>query len=67
MQVLQGRALNITPGFVDTKTRRFNVKTSGNFEQIEALEDTIIISNNDYVLRLKDIAQVSLVVRKQVI
>ena len=59
MQVLQGRALNITPGFVDTKTRRFNVKTSGNFEQIEALEDTIIISNNDYVLRLKDIAQVS--------
>lgn len=59
MQVLQGRALNITPGFVDTKTRRFNVKTSGNFEHIEVLADTIILSTDDYVIRLKDIAKIS--------
>lgn len=59
MQILQGRALNITPGFVDTKTRRFNVKTSGNFEEIKALEETIIVSTNDYVIRLKDIAKVA--------
>ena len=59
MQVLQGRATNITPGFVDANTRRFNVKTSGNFEQLEQLEDTIIISNDDFVLRLKDIAKIS--------
>tara|TARA_R110001583_G_scaffold1542_11_gene12023 strand:- start:2029 stop:5103 length:3075 start_codon:yes stop_codon:yes gene_type:complete len=59
MQVLQGRAINITPGFVDAKTRRFNVKTSGNFEKIEQLEETIIVSNDDFVLRLKDIAKVS--------
>jgi multidrug efflux pump subunit AcrB len=58
MQILQGRALNITPGFVDTKTRRFNVKTSGNFEEIKVLEETIIVSNDDFILRLKDIAQV---------
>ncbi|WP_274620262.1 efflux RND transporter permease subunit [Colwellia maritima] len=57
MQILQGRALNITPGFVDTKTRRFNVKT-GNFEEIKVLEETIIVSNDDFILRLKDIAQV---------
>jgi len=59
MQVLQGRAINITPGFVDTNTRRFNVKTSGNFEKTEQLEETIIVSNDDFVLRLKDIAKVS--------
>ena len=59
MQVLQGRAINITPGFVDANTRRFNVKTSGNFEKIAQLEDTIILSNDDFVLRLKDIAKVS--------
>ncbi len=59
MQVLQGRAINITPGFVDANTRRFNVKTSGNFEKLTQLENTIIISNDDFVLRLKDVAQVS--------
>jgi len=59
MQVLQGRAINITPGFVDANTRRFNVKTSGNFEKIAQLENTIIVSNDDFVIRLKDIAQVS--------
>jgi multidrug efflux pump subunit AcrB len=58
MQVLKGRAINITPGFVDANIRRFNVKTSGNFEKIKQLEDTIILSNDDFVIRLKDIAKV---------
>jgi multidrug efflux pump subunit AcrB len=58
MQVLEGRAINITPGFVDAHTRRFNVKTSGNFEKIAQLEDTIITSTDDFVLRLKDVAEV---------
>jgi len=59
MQVLQGRAINITPGFVDANTRRFNVKASGNFEKIAQLENTIIVSDDDFVLRLKDVANVS--------
>ncbi|GLX82122.1 efflux RND transporter permease subunit [Thalassotalea eurytherma] len=57
--VLQGRALNITPGFVDASSRRFNVNTSGNFTDVESLKNTIIVTNDEYVLRLKDIAQVS--------
>lgn len=57
--VLQGRAQNITPGFVDASTRRFNVNASGNFTDLESVENTIIVTNDDYVLRLKDIAQVS--------
>lgn len=59
LQVLQGRALNITPGFVDGKTRRFNVKASGNYEKINELEETIILTNDDYVIRLKDVAKVN--------
>jgi multidrug efflux pump subunit AcrB len=58
-QVLQGRAINITPGFVDASTRRFNVKTSGNFQELSELADTIVYSNDDVALRLKDIANVS--------
>jgi len=58
-RVLKGRALNITPGFVDASTRRFNVKASGNFNDLSSLADTIVTSTEDYVLRLKDIAHVS--------
>ncbi|MGL1957599.1 MAG: efflux RND transporter permease subunit [Colwellia sp.] len=58
-QVLQGRAVNITPGFVDANTRRFNVKASGNFQQLQQLESTIITSTENFVLRLKDVATVS--------
>lgn len=58
LNVLKGRAINITPGFVNANTRRFNVKASGNFEKIEQLENTIIASNEDFLLRLKDVAKV---------
>ncbi len=58
-QVLEGRATNITPGFVDANTRRFNVKASGNFQNIEEVEHTIVLSNDNFALRLKDVATVS--------
>ncbi len=64
-QVLQGRALNITPGFVDANIRRFNVKASGNFTKIADIENTVIKTSADdeqqnyAVLRVKDIAKVS--------
>ena len=62
-QILQGRALNITPGFVDAGTRRFNVKASGNFTQLVDIENTIISSSNianaNGILKVKDIASVS--------
>ena len=57
--ILKGRAVNITPGFVDGSSRRFNVKVSGNFEQLESLADTIVLAEQDFVLRLKDVADVS--------
>ncbi len=62
-QILQARAENITPGFVDAGTRRFNVKTSGNFTQLVDIENTIIsnekISAANGILKVKDIATVS--------
>ncbi|MBL4899187.1 MAG: efflux RND transporter permease subunit [Colwellia sp.] len=64
MQILQGRATNITPGFVNANTRRFNVKASGNFEKLEQLESTIIVSNDDFLIRLKDVAKISFASKK---
>jgi len=62
-QILKGRAQNITPGFVDASTRRFNVKASGNFTEIEDIKNTIIggskIANAKGVLKVKDIAKVT--------
>ena len=57
-RVLQGRAVNIAPGFVDANTRRFNVKASGNFQDIEVLAETVISSGENFVLRLKDVASI---------
>ena len=61
-QILQGRALNITPGFVDAGTRRFNVKASGNFTELTDIENTVISDSNITtavgVLKIKDIANV---------
>lgn len=57
-KILAGRAVNIAPGFVDANTRRFNVKSSGNFNNITDIENTVVLSNDDYVLRVQDIAKV---------
>jgi len=57
--LLEKRATNVTPGFVDANTRRFNVKTSGNFQHIEELNNTVVFSNENAVIRLKDVARVS--------
>jgi len=57
-RALQGRAINITPGFVDATTRRFNVSSSGNYQHIKDLSNTVIKSSGDFILRLKDIAHV---------
>jgi multidrug efflux pump subunit AcrB len=56
--LLQKRAINITPGFVDANTRRFNVKTSGNFQHIDELNNTVVFSNDTGVIHLKDVASV---------
>ncbi len=57
--VLQGRALNITPGFVDGDNRRFNVKASGNFIKLADIANTVVKQSNNGVLRVQDVANVS--------
>lgn len=57
--VINKRAVNITPGFVDATTRRFNVKASGNFQSLEALKDTVVLAQPQTIVKLKDIATVS--------
>ncbi len=56
--ILQRRAVNITPGFVDATSRRFNVKASGNYVQLDKVGETVIRSDDSFILRLKDVATI---------
>ena len=58
-QLLKARALNITPGFVDASTRRFNVKASGNYTNLTEIENTVILATRNDIVKIKDIAKVS--------
>ncbi|GAA5135858.1 efflux RND transporter permease subunit [Thalassotalea piscium] len=62
--ILKGRSLNITPGFVDAGNRRFNVASSGSFEALAEISETVISANANSVLRLKDIATIHLTDRE---
>jgi len=57
--LLQGRALNITPGFVDANTRRFNVKSSGYYTNLTDVENTVVLTTGNGLVKIKDIATVS--------
>jgi len=57
--VLSGQGSNITPGFVDASTRRFNVKASGSYESLDDVAQTVVHSGDGFIIRLMDVAQVS--------
>ncbi|WP_286270931.1 efflux RND transporter permease subunit [Thalassotalea hakodatensis] len=59
LNTLNKRAMNITPGFIDANTRRFNVKSSGNYKDLAQLNDTVILANEHTAIKLSDIARVS--------
>ncbi len=56
---IQSTNQNIPGGNVDIGARRFNVQTSGSYETISELQNTIIHSSENNLLYLKDLADVS--------
>lgn len=55
---LQSENLNIPGGNIQLNTRRFNVKTSGDYESIDEIKNTIVYSANGKIVYLKDVAEV---------
>ena len=53
-------AQNIPAGSVDVGSRRFNVKTSGDYASIEEIESTVLRMTLDGSVRVRDIAEVKL-------
>lgn len=55
---LQSENLNIPGGSVQVSTRKFNVKTSGEFKSLEEIKNTIVFANGNKLVYLRDIAEV---------
>jgi multidrug efflux pump subunit AcrB len=57
---IQSANLNIPGGTIDAGSKRFAIRTSGSYESIKEIRDTVIHSEGTKVLYLKDIADVRL-------
>jgi multidrug efflux pump subunit AcrB len=55
---LQSEIANIPGGSVDASTKSFNIKTSGNYKDVEEIRNTIVLSSNNKNILLKDIASI---------
>lgn len=55
---VQSANQNIPGGYLDIGTRRFNIQTSGSYQSLEDVQNTIVHSANGRIVYLKDIAEV---------
>ncbi|TAE56414.1 MAG: efflux RND transporter permease subunit [Bacteroidetes bacterium] len=55
---LQSENVNIPGGSIDAGTKKFNVKTTGSYESVEEVKNTIVASTGLQVIYLRDIADI---------
>jgi len=55
---LQSENANIPGGSIQMDTRRFNIKTSGEYKSLDEIKNTIVFSANGKIVYLKDVADV---------
>ena len=60
LSAIQDASVNIPGGYVDIGTKRLNVKTSGSYNSIDDVRNTIVHSHGGKILYLKDIAEVKM-------
>jgi len=58
IQALQSENANIPGGTIDAGSQSFTVKTSGYFETLEQVRDTVITGGDGRIVRVRDVAEV---------
>lgn len=58
---LMGAAANIPGGFIDAGSKRFSVKTSGDYRSLEEIRRTVLILPDGNVVHVEDVASVKLI------
>ncbi len=56
---VRGENADIPGGSVDLGSRKFNLKTSGSYDSLDEVADTVVASRNGRVVRVRDIAAVT--------
>jgi len=57
--IVGGEGASIPGGDLDIGTKRFNIITSGDFETLDEIRNTVIYAANESVIRLSDVARVN--------
>ena len=55
---LRGENASIPGGAVDVGLRKYNLKTSGSYETLEEIAETVVASRDGRIVRLRDVAEV---------
>jgi len=55
---IRGQSATIPGGAVDVGLRKFNLKTSGSHDSLEAISETVVGSRDGRVVKVRDVAQV---------
>ncbi len=56
---IQRENVNIPAGSVEMGTRKFNVKTTGDYKSVDEIKNTIVLSSGGKIIYVKDLADVS--------
>lgn len=58
LQAIAGENTNVPGGAVEIGARRFNLKTTGSYDSLEEILDTVVAGSGDAVVRVRDVASV---------
>src|SRR5215510_1360100 len=59
IQAIEGENANIPAGVIDIGSRSFSLKTSGSYESLDQVRDTVVAAVEGRIVRVRDIASVS--------
>jgi multidrug efflux pump subunit AcrB len=59
MGSIQSENINIPGGSIEMGSKKFNVKTSGDYASVEEVQNTVVLSNGGRNVYLKDVADVA--------
>jgi multidrug efflux pump subunit AcrB len=59
MALIQSENLNIPAGAIEIGDRKLNVKTSGSYQSLDEIENTIVSTSGSQITYLRDIAEVN--------
>ena len=56
---IRGENATIPGGAVDVGLRKFNLKTSGGYDSLDEIAETVVASSNGRIVKVRDVAEVS--------